>query len=178
MFQFLEKVREVALKRKIRKSEKVLLFGFSLLFLFMMLHDWIPLGSLNDIQVVSAENTKKELVIVTLIGAVQILLLMAILLLFIGKKYPISAKLWLIIHPSCIFVGAMMSWWIPYLFGFGAEERVERYRVIFGNTHSFLPVKNGIVPNTLHSLFHLTLLLCIILVIYITFPKKVSYSMI
>ena len=172
MFQFLEKVREIELERKIRKSEKILLFGLSLLFLFMMVHDWIPLGSLNDIQDVSAENSKKELVIATSIGAVQILLLMAILLLFIGKKYPVWAKLWLIIHPSCIFVGAMMSWWIPYLFGIGAEERAERYRVIFGNTHSFLPVKNGIVPNTLHSLFHLTLLLCIILVIYIAFRKK------
>ncbi|QUW23564.1 hypothetical protein JSQ81_08700 [Sporosarcina sp. Marseille-Q4063] len=160
------------MKRNIRKSEKALLFGFSLLFLFMMLHDWVPLGSLNDIQAVSAESSKKELVIVTSIGAMQILLVMTILLFFIGKNYPIWAKLWLFIHPSCIFVGAMMSWWIPYLFGFGAEERAERYQVIFGNTHSLLPVKNGIVPNTLHSLFHMTLLLCIILVIYITSRKK------
>ena len=55
------------------------------------------------------------------------------------------------------------------MFGFGAEERIERYQLIFGNTHSFLPVMNGIVPNTLHTLFHLTLLLSIILAIYISF---------
>ena len=157
------------MKRNVRKSEIMLLLGFSLIFLFMLVHDWIPLGSLNDIEAVAAENTKRELVMVTSIGAVQFLLLIIILLVFIGKTYPIWIKLWLMIHPSCIFIGAMLSWWIPYLFGFGAEEKLERYQMIFGNTHSFLPVMNGIVPNTLHTLFHLTLLLCIILATYISF---------
>jgi hypothetical protein len=40
---------------------------------------------------------------------------------------------------------------VPYFFG-ADERRVERYRVMFGNTHSFLPERNGIVPNTAHIL--------------------------
>jgi len=70
------------------------------------------------------------------------------ILFFIGKRYPILIKIWLIVHPLCIFLGAIMAWWVPYLFGIGAEERVERYNAMFGNTHAFLPVMNGIVPNT------------------------------
>jgi hypothetical protein len=64
------------------------------------------------------------------------------------------------------------DWWIPYFFGYGAEERVDRYQQMFGDTHSFLPEINGIVPNTLHVIFHSLLLLCIILTIYISFTTK------
>ena len=42
---------------------------------------------------------------------------------------------------------------IPYLLH-PEPKRVERYRKMFGNTHSFLPVRNGLVPNTAHILLH------------------------
>ena len=35
-------------------------------------------------------------------------------------------------------------------------ERTHRYRIIFGNTHSFLPLHNGLVPNRAHVLLHLS----------------------
>jgi len=60
-----------------------------------------------------------------------------------------------------------MAWWIPYLFGIGAEERVAKYDEVLGNTHAFLPVMNGIVPNTLHTTFHFALFICILLTVYI-----------
>jgi len=37
---------------------------------------------------------------------------------------------------------------------------------MFGNTHSFLPQRNGMVPNTAHILLHLAtagMLLCLLL---------------
>lgn len=155
------------MKRQIRTSEKWLLFGYSLILLFMIVQDWVPLGPLNDVAAILADRTKNELIIVTLIGVVQIIVLMGLILLFVGKRYPIWAKLWLVIHPLCILVGAFVAWWIPYLSGHGAAEKVERYEKMFGNTHAFLPVMNGIVPNTLHTMFHLTLFLCIVLSVYI-----------
>lgn len=130
------------------------------------------LGPLNDIQAIAQENSTRELIVVTLIGVVQIVILMVLILCFIGKRYPIWAKVWLIIHSSCIFAGVLMAWWIPYFFGFGAEEKAERYQTMFGNTHSFLPVMHGIVPNTLHTIFHVTLFLCILLTIYISFRDR------
>ena len=33
--------------------------------------------------------------------------------------------------------------------------RAARYQKMFGNTHSFLPKRNGVVPNTAHILLHL-----------------------
>ncbi|RDW15751.1 hypothetical protein CWR48_18620 [Oceanobacillus arenosus] len=166
------------MKRDIRVSEKALLFGYSFILLFMLVQDWVPLGPLNDLEAIAAENSTSELIVVTLIGVVQILILMGLLLLFVGKRYPIWAKLWLIIHPSCIFAGALMSWWVPYFFGIGAEERAERYDTMFGDTHSFLPIMNGIAPNTLHSLFHAVLLICIILTIYISVTDRKKRDMV
>jgi hypothetical protein len=142
----------------------------------MIVQDWIPLGALNDVEAIAATQSTSELITTTLIGVIQILLLLGGVLFFIGKKYPVWAKIWLIIHPACIFIGALVAWWIPYLFGVGAEARVDRYNVIFGNTHAFLPVINGIVPNTLHTLFHLILFTCIVLTIYIFSSKPYEKS--
>ena len=160
------------MKREIRVQEKFLIAGYGLILLFMFVQDWVPLGPLNDIQAIAQENSARELIVVTLIGLVQIVILMVLILCFIGRRYPIWAKIWLIIHPSCIFAGVLMAWWIPYFFGFGAEEKAERYQTMFGNTHSFLPVMHGIVPNTLHTIFHVTLFLCILLTIYISFRDR------
>lgn len=160
------------MKREIRVSEKLLLAGLSFILLFMIVQDWAPLGSLNDIQAIREEQSFNELLTVTLINVTQILILMVLVITFMGKRYPIWIKLWLIIHPVCIFAGVLLAWWIPYLFGYGAEQKVERYNQMFGDTHAFLPVMNGIVPNTLHFLFHITLLFCIILAIYISFTPS------
>lgn len=159
------------MNRQIRASEIFLLMGLGFIFLFMLIHDWVPLGRLNDVDAVLELQSVGELIGVTLIGTVQILFLMGMLLFFIGRTYPLWVKLWLIIHQGCILAGAMLSWWVPYLFGIGAEDKVERYRVMFGNTHSFLPIKNGIVPNTIHVMFHFILLMCVLITIYISFTR-------
>lgn len=104
------------------------------------------------------------------------MLLMTLVLLFLGKKYPIWIKLWLIIHQGFIFAGALLDWWIPYFFGFGAEKRMERYDAMFGNTHAFLPVQNGIVPNTIHVMFHSALLICLLLTIYMSTTRPIGHK--
>ena len=42
---------------------------------------------------------------------------------------------------------------VPYLLR-AEPQRAARYRIMFGNTHSFLPVRNGLVPNTAHIMLH------------------------
>ncbi len=156
------------MKRNVITAEKTLLVGLGFILLFMIFHDWVPLGPLNDVSAVFAEQSLQEVITVALIGSVQILLLLGLVWWFRGRKYPLLAKLWLIIHQSSIFIGVLLAWWVPYFFNYGAEARAERYERLFGNTHSFLPEMNGITPNTLHFLFHLTLLGCILLSIYVT----------
>lgn len=77
---------------------------------------------------------------------------------------------------SCIFVGALLDWWIPYFFGYGAEERAARYEQMFADTHSFLPVMNGIAPNTIHVIFHTILLFCILLSLYLSLTNKKKWN--
>ncbi|WP_368652488.1 hypothetical protein AB4Y30_12095 [Ornithinibacillus sp. 4-3] len=160
------------MERNIRLSEKFLALGYIFILIFMIVQDLVPLGPLNDLEGIAAVEPFNEIIIVTLIGVVQILLILGGILFFIGKRYPFLIKIWLIIHPSCILLGAIISWWIPYLFGIGAEEKIERYNIMFGDTHAFLPVMNGIVPNTLHTIFHLMLLICICLTRYIFFTNN------
>ncbi len=102
------------MERNIRPSEKLLLFGYTLILLFMIVQDLIPLGNLNDIKAVASVHSTNEIIVITLIGVVQILLLIGGILFFIGKKYPLWIRIWLIIHPAFIFIGALFSWWIPY----------------------------------------------------------------
>ena len=52
-----------------------------------------------------------------------------------------------------LFIGELEAWWIPYLRG-AKPERVARYETMFGATHAFLPVRNGIRINTLHVILH------------------------
>ena len=57
-----------------------------------------------------------------------------------------------------IFIlGMLRAWWIPYLV-LPDTERAARYQIIFAGTHSFLPRRNGMAPDTLHSVFHLVTL--------------------
>jgi|SRR5690625_4629135 len=162
------------MKRDVHLSEKFLVLGYVFILLFMIVQDLVPLGSLNDIEAIASVQSLNETIVTTLIGVVQIILILGGVLLFIGKRYPFLVKIWLIVHPSCILLGAIISWWVPYFFGTGTEEKIERFNMMFGNTHSFLPVMNGIVPNTLHTVFHLTLLICIILTCYIFLIRRVK----
>jgi hypothetical protein len=62
--------------------------------------------------------------------------------------------IWLWVSYGLLFIGQIRAWWVPYLLK-PEPQRAERYRKMFGNTHSFLPERNGLVPNRLHALLHL-----------------------
>lgn len=160
------------MRRNVRLSEIFLVSGYVFILLFMIMHDLIPLGPLNDIEAISSVESFNETIATMLIGAIQILLILGGILLFIGKRFPLLVRIWLLVHPSSILLGAMLSWWVPYLFGTGTEEKIERFNVMFGNTHAFLPVMNGMVPNTLHTIFHFVLFACIVLTSYIFLTNK------
>jgi hypothetical protein len=59
-----------------------------------------------------------------------------------------------VVSYGLLFIGQIRAWWIPYLFR-PEPERAARYQIMFGKTHSFLPSRNGMVPNTAHILLHL-----------------------
>jgi hypothetical protein len=130
----------------------IVLQGFQVLFLW--LHDWVPLGRLNDVKAVRSQDTVFRLIVVTLIQSGPFTIGLLFSLLYFGGLYPHWLYLWLWISYSVIFLGQIRAWWIPYLFR-AEPERAARYQIMFGNTHHFLPIRNGLVPNTAHIMLHL-----------------------
>jgi hypothetical protein len=130
----------------------IVLQGFQVLFLW--LHDWIPLGRLNDVKAVRSQDTAFRLVVVTLIQSVPFTIGLLFSLSYFGRLYPRWLYLWLWTSYSVIFLGQIRAWWIPYLFR-AEPERAARYQIMFGNTHRFLPTRNGLLPNTAHIMLHL-----------------------
>ena len=126
--------------------------GFQVAFLWI--HDWVPLGRLNDVVAVRSQDTKQRLVTVTLIQSIPWTLGLCFSLSHFRRPYPGWLYGWLFISYGLLLLGQLFAWWVPYLVR-PEPERAERYRIMFGNTHSLLPLRNGMVPNTAHILLHI-----------------------
>jgi len=131
--------------------------------LFLLLHDWIPLGSLNNIAAARAENSGGKLFISTAISTSFFLYGFIVSLAHRNGPYPRWLLWYLLISYLFLFYGELTAWWIPY-FGAPQPERAARYQVMFDNTHAFLPARNGIPLNTLHILLHAFTLATIVVI--------------
>jgi hypothetical protein len=121
---------------------------------FLWLHDWVPLGRLNDVAAVRRQDTLRRLVIVTLVQSVPWTIGLIFSAKYFGHPYPDWLVTWLWVTYTLLFLGQLRAWWVPYLVK-AEPARAQRYQQMFGNTHSFLPLRNGMVPNTAHILLHL-----------------------
>ena len=121
--------------------------------LFLGLHDWIPLGRLNDVKAVRAANPASKLILGALISTVPFAFGLGASAYYLGGSYPHWLLWYLGISYALLFLGELQAWWIPYFFRPKAGLAT-RYQAMFGNTHAFLPARNGITPNTLHVILH------------------------
>lgn len=103
-----------------------------------------------------------RLVTVTLIQSAPFTIGLMFSLMYFRQAYPHWLYTWLDLSYVLLFIGQLRAWWIPHLFR-PEPERAERYRILFSNTHSFLPSRNGLVPNSAHILLHVATLLTLIL---------------
>ena len=122
--------------------------------LFLALHDWIPLGRLNNSAAKRHEDSSLHLLLTTSVAAVPAAIGLFYCARYFEEPYPHWLGMYLWIMYGLFIVGMLRSWWIPYLF-IPDKQRAERYQKIFNKTHAFLPVRNGIVPDTLHVVLHL-----------------------
>jgi hypothetical protein len=127
--------------------------------LFLSLHDWIPLGRLNDVTAVRQENPVDKLIAGTLISTFPFAfgLVASAIYACSGGRFPGWLFNWLWISYAILFLGELRAWWIPYFFT-ADPERAARYQIMFGQTHAFLPPHKGIRPNTLHVVLHVATL--------------------
>ena len=84
--------------------------------LFLALHDWIPLGRLNDTEAVRAANPFHKLVAGTLISVPPFVIGLGASAIYFGRTYPGWLIWWLWISYGLLFIGELEAWWIPYLF--------------------------------------------------------------
>jgi hypothetical protein len=125
--------------------------------LFLAVHDWVPLGKLNDVEAVRRADPLGRLIRVTLIQTVPYAIGLFFSVRSYGRMWPDWLDWYLWISYSLLFAGQLRAWWVPYLLR-PEPVRAERYRQMFGNTHSFLPLRNGMVPNTAHLTLHVATL--------------------
>jgi hypothetical protein len=154
-----------------RVLEAILLALQVLQVVFLWIHDWIPLGRLNDVIAVRSQNTLGRLVTVTVFQSLPWTIGLYFSALYFERSYPSWLQSWLWISYVVLLVGQIRAWWVPYLLR-ADPQRAARYRIMFGNTHSFLPVRNGLVPNTAHIMLHA----CTVATLVVLFAKDLLVS--
>lgn len=130
----------------------------------LWLHDWLPLGRLNDVAAVRREIGSEGLLRITLVQALPWSVGLAGCCWFAGISYPGWLWGWVWVSHVVLLAGELRAWWWPYLFR-PDPARAERYRRMFGRTHTALPLRHGMAPNTLHMTLHLTTLSIVLVLI-------------
>jgi len=120
---------------------------------FLLLHDWVPLGRLSNLSAIRKEDSLARSVFVTLLPLIPAGFCLYYSVRFFGRPYPDGVSMLLWITYGFFLVGLLRAWWVPYLL-IPDPERAARYQVIFAGTHTFLPKRNGMAPDTLHTIFH------------------------
>jgi hypothetical protein len=138
-----------------------------LVVLFVALHNWIPLGSLNDLPPVREEFPGSKLVTTTLINFTPVAIGLAASILYLSRGFPEWLFWWLWITYGLACYGSLKAWWIPYFFR-AEPERAARNKKLYGRTHAFLPERNGMRPNTLHIYFDVLTIAIIITLAILT----------
>ena len=119
----------------------------------LWLHDWLPLPPLNDVAAVQAADGRARLLRVTVVQSLPFTVGLLGSLAALEGHRPGWLGAWLWVSYGLLFAGELRAWWLPYLLR-EEPERAARYRALFGATHAFLPVRRGLVPNTLHVALH------------------------
>ncbi len=128
---------------------------------FLLLHDWVPLGRWNNGAAKRSQDTRLSLIITTLLAALPSGIGLFYSASYFGRSYPHWLEMWLWITYGLFFVGLLRAWWIPYLV-LPNEKRAARYQTIFADTYAFLPRRNGIVPDALHCVFHISVVVMLL----------------
>ena len=132
----------------------VLLILQCFVVLFVSLHNWIPLGALNNVKGIRVALPTGKLFATTLLNFTPFAVGLAATAFYFGKPHPGWVFWWLWITYGLACYGSFKAWWFPYLVR-ADPALVVRYKTMYAGTHSFLPEHNGIRPDTLHMMFDL-----------------------
>jgi hypothetical protein len=112
--------------------------------LFLALHDWIPLGTLNNVAGVRAADSRSKLFTTTLLSAAPYAFGLAASIIYFHNPYPDWLFWWLWVSYALLFFGQLRAWWIPYLLH---PARAARYQQMFGALTPFSPSATASAPT-------------------------------
>jgi hypothetical protein len=139
--------------------------------LFIAFHDWIPLGSLNNLSGIRAADSRLKLFVVTMLSTLPFAVGFGGSIYYSSNGFPMWLMWWLWISYGVGLYGILRAWWIPYLLVVD-PIRAARYQQRFSQTHAFLPMRNGIRPDTLHVSFHVVVVVLIVSFSFLTFSGE------
>jgi len=147
-----------------RAREIAFLASQAVVTIFLLFHDWIPLGCLNNLSAIHRpdQNTRLRMIVITLLPAIPAAICLYGSANHVGQPYPVWLQITIWITYGALVVGLLQAWWIPYLVR-PDPKRAARYQVMFAGTYKFLPQRNGIAPDALHTIFHLAVVASIVL---------------
>ena len=149
------------------ENEMMLFFIFlqTILLIFMLFHDWIPVPPLNDVGTLKKVDGHFYRLLGSFINGATVLIPLSITLYYHQSSMPLSASVTIFSFYFFLTIGTILSWWVPYFFG-SSQKHQEQFGK-FKNTHHFLPARGSHVrPNTLHVILHLQVWLCLMISIY------------
>jgi hypothetical protein len=142
-----------------------------LVVLFIALHDWISLGKLNNLQGIRAADGTRRLFFVTTLSTLPFAIAFVASAYYAKAHFPTWLRWLLWLSYGAGLYGILRAWWVPYLL-VKDSVRAERYQVRFAQTHAFLPARNGIRPDTLHTGFHVVFVAAFVLLCLLSFSGR------
>jgi hypothetical protein len=117
--------------------------------LFLALHDWVPLGGLNDVAAVRSEIPTRNLLVATLIQTSFFAMGLFFSISCYGRSYPAWLNYWLWISYITLFIGEIEAWWIPYLVRPDPKRAARYQKCSAKHTHSCrVAMKSCQTPRT------------------------------
>lgn len=138
-----------------------------ILFLFMILHDWVDLPPFTDLKALKKAHSFKFRLFGSALNGLMVLAPLIITIFYRHSYFPMWTRLVFVGIYGLITFGTLTAWWIPYFGGGylvqGNQAGFEEYR----NTHTFLPARgNNVVPNTLHVILHIQVWTCFVMAVF------------
>ena len=156
-------------RKTVTRSKEMITFFIllqSVLLLFMLFHDWIPIPPFNDIAALKKVDSYFYRLFGSLINGVVVFIPMMLTWKFYGSHtIALPDSITIFSFYFLITIGTILSWWIPYFFGSSTQHK-QRFTK-FKNTHHFLPERRDhVIPNTLHIILHLQIWACLFIAGY------------
>lgn len=135
----------------------------AIVLIFIIAHDWVPLGPLNDVATLKTSPRVRGMKIRTATNSLLVAAALILSILWWSEPYPLAVRIAFVAIYALLFAAEIVAWWVPYFFG-ASPRRTKAIQSMFARTHSLLPRRpDRIVPNTAHLMLHAMMLAALLL---------------